>query len=146
MEEVLLTESFLSGLSKVLNTLQGKKILADGKTTRSTSQKPETFLFSTVALLFKTNPNSSKTFLIVHEEMSDFCNLSHHFLKFNIFTCIYDSFLHYISKTGFFPLHIPRSAVMCCLCPFDAVWQEWMQHYRKLVLIRLLRSMTSLMW
>lgn len=103
MEEVLLTESFLSGLGKVLSTLQGKNVLADRETTRSTAQQPKIFLFSTVAVLFKTKPNSSKTFLIVHEEMNDFCSLSHLFLKFKMFTCIYDSSLNCISRTEFSP-------------------------------------------
>lgn len=103
MEEVLFTESFLSGLGKVSSTLQGKNVLVDGKTTRSTAQKPKRHLFSTVAVLFKTKPNTSKTFLIVHEEMRVFCSLFHLFLKFNIFTCIYDSSLNCISRTFLFP-------------------------------------------
>lgn len=98
MEEVLFTESFLSGLGKVSSTLQGKNNLADGKTTKSTAQKPKICLFFTVAVLFKTKPNTSKTFLTVHEEMRVFCSLFHLFPKFNIFTCIYDSSLNCISR------------------------------------------------
>ena len=139
-----MAESFLSGLGKVLSTLQGKNLLADGKTIRSTAQKPKTFLFSTVAALFTTKPNLLKMSLIVHEEISDFCRLSHLFLKFNIFMHIYDTFLKCISRTVF-PLRVPRSAVTYCLCPSNAVWQEWMQLYRKLVLIKLSPSVTTLM-
>lgn len=57
MEEALLTESFLSGLSKVLRTVQGKNVPADGKATRSTAQNPNAFLFSAVAVVLKTKPN-----------------------------------------------------------------------------------------
>lgn len=52
--------------------------------------------------------------------------------------------LHFQNRV--FPLHVLRSAVTYCLCPSDAVWQERIQLYRKLVLIRLLPSVTSLMW
>lgn len=57
-KEVLLTESFLSGLGKALSRLQGKNVLADRKITSSTAQKPKTFLFPRVAILFRTKPSS----------------------------------------------------------------------------------------
>lgn len=45
-----------------------------------------------------------------------------------------------------FPLSVPRSSVTYRLCPSDAVYWEQLQLYRKLALIRLLPSVTSLMW
>lgn len=73
--------------------------------------------------------------------MNDICNLSLLFLKFNLYTYINGSFLKCISRR-----EDSRAAVMYCLCPSDAVWQEQMQLYQELVLIRLWPSVTSLMW
>lgn len=70
-----------------------------------------------------------------------FHNLSLLFLKFNVFTYIYGSFLYCISRKK-----VSMAAVMYCLCPSDAMWQEQMQLYQELVLTRLWPSMTSLMW
>lgn len=110
-------------------------MLADRKTTSPAAQKPKTFLFSTVAVLFRAKPSSWKLFKLCLKRW-----VTSVISPFSSWDLIHLNAFMAPSLTAFPEERSPG------LQSIWYVWQEQMQLYQELVLLRLWPSVTSLMW